>query len=131
MAVTVSEASAVFDLLHWLGVHPLGEQLVDDDRAARALELLANHAGKTLGIGVQPGEARQAIDKLAGRLAAADSDGAAQAVCRGLATHIQHGGSIPWPTIRRPLEDWETRRFVLEARARAELDGQTCIEDHL
>ncbi len=70
MALTVSEASAVFDLLHWLGVHPVGDQLVDNDRAARALELLAAHAGKTLQIRVQPGEARAAIDTFAGRLAA-------------------------------------------------------------
>lgn len=71
MALTVSEASAVFDLLHWLGVHPLAERVVDDDRAARALELLANHAGKTLQISVQPGEVRRAIETHAALLAAA------------------------------------------------------------
>ncbi len=72
MALTVSESSAVFDLLHWLGVHPLGERLVDDDRAAAALALLADHAAKTLQIAVQPGEAREAIERLAARLAGAD-----------------------------------------------------------
>lgn len=66
MALTVSEASAVFDLLHWLGcpVRP-SEQLVDDERAAAALALLADHAGHTLHINVQPGEARQAIERVA------------------------------------------------------------------
>lgn len=69
MALTVSESSAVLDLLHWLGVHPLGERLVDDERAAAALALLADHAGKTLQIHVQPAEAREAIERLAARLA--------------------------------------------------------------
>jgi hypothetical protein len=40
------------------------------------------------------------------RLRAADSDGAAQAVARALDEHKRHGGSIPWPTIQRPVEEW-------------------------
>lgn len=73
MALTVFESAAVFDLLHWLGcpVRP-SEQLVDDERAAAALALLADHAGRTLHIPVQPGEARQAIERVAAARAADD-----------------------------------------------------------
>lgn len=31
----------------------------------------------------------------------------AQAVCRAIADHQAHGGSIPWPSIRGPFEEWQ------------------------
>lgn len=78
MVLTVSEAAAVLDLLHWLGVTPPDEQIVDDDRAGSALELLTDHAGKTLRIHLQPGEARQAIAQQAARHAGATPEAAGE-----------------------------------------------------
>lgn len=130
MALTVSEASAVFDLLHWLGHHVLEERAVDDDRAAAALALLGDHAGKTLQLPVQPSEARQALERHAGRLAGADSDGAAQAVCRALESHAQHSGGIPWPSIRRPYEAWQAAHAAADPPPPAvEIDGQLSLTE--
>jgi hypothetical protein len=30
----------------------------------------------------------------------------AEAVCEALLAHVNHGGSIPWPSIRKPFEVW-------------------------
>ena len=38
---------------------------------------------------------------------AAASDRAAQALGAALARHVAHGGSIPWPAVRRPFEAWQ------------------------
>jgi len=141
VALTVTEANAVFDLLHWIGGHqvaPNGELVdtrcpVTPAEAADALALLGEHAGARLQVTVRPAEARQAVQRLAGRLAGADSDGAAQAVCRGIATHLAHNGSLPWPSIRRPYDEWVAAHDAAAEPPvpRVELDGQTSIEDHL
>lgn len=34
----------------------------------------------------------------------------AEAVCRALDAHVSHGGSIPWPSIRKPFEQWQLSR---------------------
>lgn len=59
------------------------------------------------------------VAKVRGMEAAAESDGAAQAVCRALVIHEAHGGSIPWPSVRRPFEEWQ----IAHARATGEMEA--------
>lgn len=40
----------------------------------------------------------------------ADSDGAAQAVCRAIEAHCAKGGGIPWPAIRSPFAEWQAAK---------------------
>jgi hypothetical protein len=118
MALTVTEASAVFDLLHWLGWRQdWGLGVVADDRAADALALLGQHAGKTLQITVSRDEAKAAIANMAGPMAGANSDGHAQAVCQAIAVHLSHNGGLPWPSIRRPYDEWADAHQRAEAAA--------------
>jgi hypothetical protein len=129
--LTVTESSAVFDLLHWLGHHPTRDvaKVVTDDEAAAALALLADHAGRRLQLPVRPDEVRQALARLGGRLAGADSDGAAQAVCRAIEGHVAHSGGLPWPSLRRPFEAWQEAhaRCAPEPPTASELDGQLSL----
>jgi hypothetical protein len=101
--MTVTQAHAVFDLVDWLSRTPkYGGDLVTDDRAREALRTLADHASHRLQLTVS--NAR--IDKAIAAHQAAESDGAAQVVCRAIKSHLAHGGSLPWPSVRRPYDDW-------------------------
>jgi hypothetical protein len=107
MALTVTEAQAVFELMHWLADTPLwraGDQApkVSDERALEHLQLLAQHAGRRLQLTIPTEHLERAI----GHHQAAESDGAAQAVCRAIDAHLAHNGSLPWPSIRRPYDEW-------------------------
>lgn len=99
MSLTVADAQAVFDLLHWIAErtapprHP-GRPIVDTDRAAAALQHLTDRAGKRMQITVLT-EAREAIERLAALLEDGDR---ARAVCHGIRTHLEHNGSLPWAT---------------------------------
>lgn len=120
--MNVSEANAYHRLLYWLVDVEASD--ATDDRAVTDLVWLAGRAHDTLAAGhtvvtaseeVAPKvlEHRDLVRRaLAGLAAAQESDGAAQAVCRALADHQAHGGSIPWPSIRRPFEEWEQIREV-------------------
>lgn len=103
MSLTVSESAAVFTVLRWLsGRREFGTPIPTDRDVVAALTLLGERAGQRLQL--SPG--RVELARISERLTAADSDGAAQAVCEALGVHIAHGGSIPWPSIRRPFEEW-------------------------
>ena len=137
--MNVSEANAYQSLLRWLSDVEASDAA--DDRAVSDLVWLAGRAHDTLAAGHGVGspapaqrtsiwpplgwvtaseevapkvlEHRDLVRRaLAGLAAAQESDGAAQAVCRALADHQAHGGSIPWPSIRRPFEEWEQIREV-------------------
>jgi len=112
--LTVSEASAVFDVLHWLGGEP-----VDDDRVAASLDLLANHAGKTLQLPVQAIEARQAIAHHLDRLAAPVFDVRRCRMCACTDDEACEGGC--W---------WVADDLCSRcSSAAAGIDGQLTIED--
>jgi hypothetical protein len=34
----------------------------------------------------------------------------AETVCEAMLVHVKHGGSIPWPGVRKPFEQWELSR---------------------
>lgn len=104
--MNVSESIAVTHLVAWLAnpdSDPEGAKVALTELAKRAHACLAAGSDRIT-------EAPAAIDRLVGRLAAADSDGAAQAVCEALARHEAHGGSIPWPTVRQPFADWRVAK---------------------
>lgn len=116
--MNISESTDLFKLLRWLGADPHDvragafrpERPTDED-AASALLRLGQRAGVRLQLPVYDHEAAEAFERLRARLAAADSDGAAQAVCHALDRHERHhGGSIPWPSVRQPLEGWRAAR---------------------
>lgn len=120
--MNVSEANAYQSLLRWLSDIEASDAA--DDRAVTDLVWLAGRAHDTLGAGyavvtaseeVAPKvlEHRDLVRRaLAGLAAAQESDGAAQAVCRAIVDHQAHGGSIPWPSIRCPFEEWQRIREV-------------------
>lgn len=120
--MNISEASAYQSLLCWLS--DIEATDAADDRAVTDLVWLAGRTHDTLGAGhtvvtaskeVAPKvlEHRDLVRRaLAGLAAAQESDGAAQAVCRAIADHQAHGGSIPWPSIRGPFEEWQRIREV-------------------
>lgn len=120
--MNVSEANAYQSLLRWL-VDVEASDAADDPAvtdiawlAGRAHETLADgHTVVTASEQVVPKvlEHRDLVRRaLAGLVAAQESDGAAQAVCRALADHQAHGGSIPWPTIRNPFDEWAAMQEV-------------------
>lgn len=111
MSLTVTEAQAVCDLL--AALDPIGirnDARPEPERVAKAVEFLAARAQKTLMAGplVDP-------KRIVGMLAGAESDGAAQAVCRAIDDHLGHGGSLPWPSIRKPFEAWQAAHAEVDA----------------
>lgn len=111
--MNVGESIAVGRVIDWLA-NPDS----DPEGATTALGFLAGRADACLHAGRTETEVPGIVERLTGRLAAADSDGAAQAVCRGLDTHVVHGGTVPWPTVRRPFEEWQAiqaRQAALDA----------------
>lgn len=112
MTMSITEANALLKVLDWLGYRHqvagafLVEEVPDDDAAA-ALTGLAQVATARLQLSVDVDEVARAVQRLSGRLAGAESDGAAQAVCQALARHVAKGGSIPWPSIERPFAQWQ------------------------
>jgi hypothetical protein len=112
--VNIGEANATYLVLGWLrrltitSDPDIGHEEID------ALRFLTERAYKTLAA------AAPELDPLAvvERLRAADSDGAAQAVCRALAAHEAHGGSIPWPSVRGSFEDWQAAHVAAGDRER-------------
>jgi len=103
MSLTVTEANAVNRLVDYL----ITIEERGDPEVEAAIQTLIAGANKRLSAGARPEEAPTITRRIADRLQAADSDGAAQAVCRGLATHTSHGGTIPWPLISGPYGDWK------------------------
>lgn len=107
MSLTVTEANAVLALTRWLSGVPVdfGHQVTEAE-AIEAMELLADHAGRTLQI--SPDRSRPA--RIVQRLRAADSDGAAQAVCRAIEEEARRqspeGRSLRHDSIREPFEAW-------------------------
>lgn len=105
MALTVTEASAVNRVIDFVvGAARPDHDPARDDRAvlAEALAVLARSANKTLMAGATPERVAAAFD-------APPQPGsalAALAVVDGLETHLSHNGSLPWPSVRRPLEAW-------------------------
>lgn len=61
--MSVTQAQAVFDLLHWLNVDPVVP--VDDERARRALRTLADHASKRMQLTIRDVEVAAAIERKA------------------------------------------------------------------
>lgn len=105
MSLTVTEANAVFDLGRWLADtgYPLGGK-VSDVHAVECMEILAAAAGRRLQ--VAPDAKLPAL--IVERLRAADSDGAAQAVCRALDAwrhEFDRVWNVPQP-IRDAHETW-------------------------
>ena len=122
--MNISEANAYQYLLDWL--IDIEASDAADDRAVTDIVWLAGRAHDTLAAGYTAVTASEEVAPkllehrallrraLAGLVAAQESDGAAQAVCRALADHQAHGGSIPWPSVRRPFEEWQALREVGE-----------------
>ena len=122
--MNISEANAYQYLLDWL--IDIEASDAADDRAVTDIVWLAGRAHDTLSAGhtvvtaseeVAPKllEHRELVRRaLAGLVAAQESDDAAQAVCRAIADHQAHGGSIPWPSVRRPFEEWQRLQEVGE-----------------
>jgi hypothetical protein len=102
VTVNVTEANAVFRLLDWLAGSRryLHQPEVSDADALTAIATIGASAGNRLRVTFPPERAAEVHASIAGRLAAVDSDGLAQAVCRALVQHESHGGSIPWPSVR-------------------------------
>jgi hypothetical protein len=110
--VNISEANATVRVLRRTGLIAVDRYAQEPSLDARDtviegdVALLCERAGKALGMTFQP------YDDLADWLAAVDSDGAAQEVCRAMRAHVRHGGALPWPAVARPFEAWDelTRR---------------------
>lgn len=129
--MNISEANALNRVLDWLADLEAGERSESPFAmtAADQLVWLAGRANKALGAGHSVSTAservvpkllehrEQARRALAGLAAAQESDGAAQAVCRAIQSHLAHNGSLPWPSIRRPFEEWQTVQTVQAAEA--------------
>jgi hypothetical protein len=112
VSLTVTEAVAVNTLLQFVAGASIyrDDHPVDDAEFAEAVAVLVTKAHKTLMAGVGRADVEAVVERICGRLAATDSDGLAQATCRALADHEAHGGSIPWPSVRRPYEEWKAVR---------------------
>lgn len=104
MALTVTEAAAVNDLLDFiLDFVPMSGRPHIEERAQAAAELLAEHAHKTLMAGVTSRTVGEMFGEIEPRLRA-------QRVCEALLAHERHGGSIPWPSVSGPFEAWKDGR---------------------
>lgn len=114
MSLTVTESQAVFDLLRYLsgtrrGGHFAGD-VVSDAEAIEAMEILARGAYKRMQVAPDGDLPALVVE----RLAAADSDGAAQAVCRELELQRFVGADgttrYTWDTaagqVLEPFEEW-------------------------
>lgn len=125
--MNISEANALNRVLDWLADIEASDRT--DGEVLGHLHFLAERANKALGAG-HTGAAvvdlvwpkvlehrEQARRARSGLLDAQESDGAAQAVCRGIEAHLAHNGSLPWPSISRPYEEWQAIRTA-QAEAR-------------
>lgn len=114
MALTNQHAIVINVVLSWLGVHDesIEREPVDPDVLEAALFGLADAAEAKLHSGVDGDDVARCLPSVLERRRGQESDGAAQAVCRGIQSHIDHGGSIPWPSISRPYEEWAAMREV-------------------
>lgn len=110
MSLNVTESQAVFDLLRWLAQHEnYRGELLPDSEAIEAMEILAKAAGRRLQIG--PDAKLPAL--IVERLQAADSDGAAQAVCRAIDAAVRREDrKIDHRLIRAAFEVWAERQNV-------------------
>jgi hypothetical protein len=109
VSLTVTESQAVFDLIHWLADAPKllgaagGPAPVSDERAAKALRLLADHAYRRLQVGIDQALIARGI----ARARQARCYGQAEAVCEAILRHVAAGAdAIPWPSISRPFDEW-------------------------
>ena len=98
--MTASERNAVLVLFEWLAK----PGRISDEAAERAVRVLVDEAARCL-----PARPPSPFDAIRQRLAAADSDGAAQAVCRAMAAEEPRLLFIPQP-YRRPFEEWKATR---------------------
>ena len=112
MALTNQHAIAINVVLSWLGIHAehLDRAPVDPEALEAALFGLADAAEAKLHSGVDGDDVARWMPAVLARRQGQESDGAAQAVCRALVAHKSHGGSIPWPSIRLPFEEWQRIR---------------------
>ena len=112
MALTNQHAIAINVVLSWLGIHDdsIERAPVDPDVLEAALFGLADAAEAKLHSGVDGDDVARCLPAVLERRLGQESDGAAQAVCRGIQSHISHGGSIPWPSISRPFDEWAAMR---------------------
>lgn len=113
MSLTVTESQAVFDLLNWLADTPrhdgfARERRVSDDHAVEALGILATAAGRRLQL--SPDDTLPAL--IVERLQAADSDGAAQAVCRAIEDEADRLGLSLADWIAGAMETWRRLQDV-------------------
>ncbi len=114
MSLTVTESQAVFDLLRWLADTPRHdgfarvERKVSDDEALEALAILATAAGRRLQL--SPDTKLPAL--IVERLQAADSDGAAQAVCRAIEDEAGRRGHSLADWIGGAMETWRRLQDV-------------------
>lgn len=108
MALTNQHALAINVVLSWLGVHDdsIERAPVDPDVLEAALFGLADAAEAKLHSGVDGDDVARCLPAVLERRRGQESDGAAQAVCRGIEVHLAHNGSLPWPSIRRPFDEW-------------------------
>ena len=118
MSLDRSDSRAVIDLLSWLAEEPSWDGgRVRDTRAIDAMAHLATAAGV---------DGMATIAHIVERLQAADSDGAAQAVCRALDEHSSTGGRIPWPSVLQPFLRWkDVQAGSLGERLRGQTTGAT------
>jgi len=109
MALSNQHAIAINIVLSWLGIHDdsIERAPVDPDALEAALFGLADAAEAKLHSGVDGDDVARCLPSVLARREGQESDGAAQAVCRAIADHQAHGGSIPWPSIRRPFDEWQ------------------------
>lgn len=109
MALTNQHAIAINVVFSWLGIHDdsIERASVDPDVLEAALFGLADAAEAKLHSGVDGDDVARCLPSVLDRRRGQESDGAAQAVCRGIQSHIGHGGSLPWPSISRPFEEWQ------------------------
>ena len=98
--MNVSEANAYQSLLRWLVDVEASDAA--DDPAVTDIAWLAGRAHETLADGHTVVTAsEQVVPKVLEHR---------DLVRRALADHQAHGGSIPWPSIRRPFEEWAAMR---------------------
>lgn len=116
MSLTLTESQAVFDLLLWLADKPRRSGKVSDTEAIEALELLGRAAGRRLQMSPEARLPALIVE----RLRVADSDGAAQAVCRAIVAQWAKGGliKIPWSSVREPFTAWALAHAELGERLR-------------
>lgn len=108
MALTNQHAIAINIVLSWLDIHDdtIERAPVDPEALEAALFALADAAEAKLHSGVDGDDVARCFPAVLERRRGQESDGAAQAVCRAIQSHVAHGGSIPWPSISKPWGEW-------------------------